>query len=359
MSYKITYVATAGQYDYAIPFDYIDISHLTVSVNATPITTWDLIDSSNLRIDTITIAGGEEIKIERSTPINEAIVSFQSPSILRSDELSKLEKQLRFALQEQEITPGTALLKNATATAWDAGNTKIENLGAPTADNDAATKAYTDTIAASSGIFPDLSASDIGKGFRVASGPTIPVAEIQAPRAVFRIPSNPMTDPGYPSASGFNGEPIGDSGTGNLTWQTLSARKMELELISSRGTPTNGTINLGSGSDSITMPAGSFRIEAFGNIRSLTVNPGSTAQNFAAGAIYRVDNNSVIDQFKTRALGFSAGSTKAGLGSCGFFLQGEITSASAMEIDLRLSVEPLADTVLADFPLYVVVTEVF
>lgn len=359
MTYKITYVATPGQYDYAIPFEYIDISHLTVSVNSTPITTWDLIDSSSLRINTITIAGGEEIKIERSTPISEAIVTFQSPSILRSDELGKLEKQLRFALQEQEITPGTALLKNATGTAWDANNTRIENLGTPTEDTDAATKAYADTIAASSGVFPDLSSADVGKGFRITSGPTISVAEIQAPRSVFRIPSNPMTAQGYPSAVGFNGEPIGDSGTGNVTWQTESARKMALELVSSRGTPTNGTINLGAGSNSITMPAGSFRIEAFGNIRSLTVNPGSTNQNFAAGALYRVDNNSVIDQFKTLALGFSAGSTKAGLGSCGFFLQGEITSASAMEVDLRLSIETGGDTVLADFPLYVIVTEVF
>ena len=111
MAYSIkTYAGNGSTTDFAITFDYLDTSHVKVSVDNILTTSEGSLyamsfnTSTNLRV--VTVAGsapvptGASIKVFRETPIDEPAVIFGGGASLSSVNLNKNSEYLTFALQE-------------------------------------------------------------------------------------------------------------------------------------------------------------------------------------------------------------------------------------------------------------------
>lgn len=85
--------------NYQVPFPYLDRNHINVYVDDSPMTfTW--IDSGNIRTDAPPPAGTKNIRIKRTTPANNLLVVFSSPSDFKSIEVNKGYRQLLYIIQE-------------------------------------------------------------------------------------------------------------------------------------------------------------------------------------------------------------------------------------------------------------------
>lgn len=138
-SYEI-YSGVAADQTYTIPFNYLDESHVFVTVDdvAADIT----VAGSVATIVTPAIAGGEVIRVYRVTPRgdNERLVDFVSGSSVTANNLDNSALQLLYIIQESLDAGtssggggGTALGLNNTETAWDANALRVTN-GSPAAD---------------------------------------------------------------------------------------------------------------------------------------------------------------------------------------------------------------------------------
>lgn len=93
------YLAEPGQQDFTVPFPYINQNHVVVMVNGdiTPVFEWP--SSTKVRLWS-PLTGGESVVIERRTPIDVALVKFQSGAILTQEDLNLAVRQLIFKQQE-------------------------------------------------------------------------------------------------------------------------------------------------------------------------------------------------------------------------------------------------------------------
>jgi len=135
----VEYTGNGSTTAYAIPFDFIDSTHVTATVNGSA--------------TTITIAGttatfssapadSSTIRITRNSSQTTRLVDYTQPSTLTEEDLDTDSKQAFFISQEAVDTVGETIRKNATTAKWDAVSTAITNVTDPTNDQDAATKAY-------------------------------------------------------------------------------------------------------------------------------------------------------------------------------------------------------------------------
>jgi len=146
ITYNI-YTATASQTNFAIPFSYIDTTHIKVQINGTETSTFTVVGSNVVLDSGATV--GDQVRLYRQTPGREAsakimLVDFQDGSVLSEAELDKACQQLLFLAQEADETGASSLPVD-----WDgnysAGAKRIKDLSTNvTADQDAATKAYVD-----------------------------------------------------------------------------------------------------------------------------------------------------------------------------------------------------------------------
>lgn len=104
------YVGNGVTVDYGVTFDYLDQSHVYVSVDK-EITTavgseykFEFINSSTVRVRTVVnenpVPSGLEVRVFRQTPIDEPAVVFGGGASLSSANLNKNSEYLTFALQE-------------------------------------------------------------------------------------------------------------------------------------------------------------------------------------------------------------------------------------------------------------------
>jgi len=105
-----TYPSDGVTTDFAVTFDYLDQSHIRVSVDKVLTTTvgsdykftWN--NSTNIRVDTVIdgnpVPAGLEIRLIRETPIATPAVVFGGAASLSSENLNKNSEYLTFALQE-------------------------------------------------------------------------------------------------------------------------------------------------------------------------------------------------------------------------------------------------------------------
>jgi len=143
ITYNI-YTATASQTNFAIPFSYIDTTHIKVQINGTETSTFTVVGSNVVLDSGATV--GDQVRLYRQTPGREAsakimLVDFQDGSVLSEAELDKACQQLLFLAQEADETGASSLPVD-----WDgnysAGAKRIKDLSTNvTADQDAATKA--------------------------------------------------------------------------------------------------------------------------------------------------------------------------------------------------------------------------
>lgn len=99
MTTQVLYVGTAGQDEFDVSFPFLSRTHVEVLVNGQPRAVAEWVSGSRLRI-AAPLAGGESVVIRRNTPIDQALVQFQSGAVLTEEDLNTAVKQLLFKQQE-------------------------------------------------------------------------------------------------------------------------------------------------------------------------------------------------------------------------------------------------------------------
>ena len=138
----VVYAGDGGEGPFAVPFDYLDKSHVAVTVDgASTAFTW--LSDASIALAAAAPAGAA-VKIQRTTP-RDPLVDFTDGSILTEADLDASALQQAFIAQEV-----TDLVKNSVTLGDDgsftASGRRITNLSAPTASQDAATKSYADSV---------------------------------------------------------------------------------------------------------------------------------------------------------------------------------------------------------------------
>jgi len=113
-------------------------------------------------------ADGAEIRIERSTPITQTLTLSQAGTFSPSNVMGAFDKLTRIA---QDLSRGSGggsgsgtfdnvpMTLDPSGDEWDADSKIIGNLGTPTADDHAATKAYVDTVGGAAQVSADAAAA--------------------------------------------------------------------------------------------------------------------------------------------------------------------------------------------------------
>ena len=143
----VDYTAVASQTDYNFSFEYLRDDHVKVKVNDVIVTNYTIVTSptpTKIRFNTAPSAGAE-IRIYRDSRGDfSPLVDFVDGSVLTENELDEAYKHNLFVSQEASEGTGNELLNKKGGANYDAEGNKIINLGSPTADGDAANKAYVD-----------------------------------------------------------------------------------------------------------------------------------------------------------------------------------------------------------------------
>lgn len=137
----VQYQGNGSQETYAIPFPYLDRSHIEVRVALdVHAFTWD--DPNTIRI-TPAPADGAVIEARRVTPRDTRMVDFVDGSVLTEGDLDLATIQTFYIVQEAiDIAGGT--LELLADGSYGAGGRRIKNVGSPIEARDAVTKEYHD-----------------------------------------------------------------------------------------------------------------------------------------------------------------------------------------------------------------------
>jgi len=136
---QVTYTGNGSTTSYAIPFSYIDSSHVKAYINGT-ITSAFTVSTSTL-VFTSAPANGATIRIERQTPLDARLVDFADGSVLTEADLDRSANQNFFIAQE---VADDAINNMAVDTddKYNAQSKVIKNLANPVNANDAVNKTY-------------------------------------------------------------------------------------------------------------------------------------------------------------------------------------------------------------------------
>lgn len=132
---------------------YLSSAHIYVYINGVVKTiTTDYTINTTAKTITFTAgnipSSGDYIEIKRITPKTVAglQVNFTDASVLTATDMNNSQKQQLFIAQEAQDTGAGGIGLNASGTAWDADNLRIERVSAPTNLRDAVNKQYVDTL---------------------------------------------------------------------------------------------------------------------------------------------------------------------------------------------------------------------
>ena len=154
-----TYTGNGSLTAYSFTFPYLEESDVKVSLDGVDQLTTAYSFANATTISFVTApANGVAIRIYRETATDSAQATFFAGSAIRAQDLNDNNNQLLYATQETvnrrlDSTGGTM------SGELDMGTNKIVNLGTPTANADAATKAYVDGVALAA--IPDGDKGDI------------------------------------------------------------------------------------------------------------------------------------------------------------------------------------------------------
>lgn len=136
---QVTYTGNGSTVAYAIPFSYIDSTHIKAFLNGT-ITSAFTVSTSTLTFTTAP-ANGVTIRIERQTPIDARLVDFSDGSVLTEADLDRSANQNFYVAQEITDDQVNNLALD-TDDKYNANSKVIKNLANPVNANDAVNKTY-------------------------------------------------------------------------------------------------------------------------------------------------------------------------------------------------------------------------
>jgi hypothetical protein len=139
---QISYTGNSSTTSFAIPFSFIDQTHIEVFLNGTSTSAFT-ISSSTLTFSTAP-ATGVTILIRRNTPKSARLVDFTDGSVLTEADLDRSADQ-NFYIAQEVVDDGLSKLGLDTDNKYNAQSRVIKNLASPVADTDAVNKAFIST----------------------------------------------------------------------------------------------------------------------------------------------------------------------------------------------------------------------
>lgn len=144
----VDYTATAAQTDFAFTFPYLEDEHVVVEIDGvqkTLTTDYTIVTSPSTKIVlTSGATAGQVVRVRRKSQPGTDLVDFENGSVLTESELDRAYLHNRYLNEEIGELNDASLQKEAGGTDWDAGGSKIKNVGTPTLTADATTKQYVD-----------------------------------------------------------------------------------------------------------------------------------------------------------------------------------------------------------------------
>jgi hypothetical protein len=141
-----TYTGNNSTTDYSITFEYLEETDVKVSLDGvlkTVTTDYTFANATTISFNTAP-GTGVAIRIFRETSTDTAQVTFFAGSAIRAEDLNRNNDQVLFSAQERKNRAVDATGGSMTGE-LDMQTNKIVNLGTPTANADASTKAYVDS----------------------------------------------------------------------------------------------------------------------------------------------------------------------------------------------------------------------
>jgi hypothetical protein len=162
-----TYTGNGSTTNYSITFEYLEETDIKVTLNGTLTTAYTLANATTISFTTAP-AVGVAIRIYRDTDVDSLQSTFFAGSAIRAQDLNDNFTQSNYSVQEikdrfLDRTGGTL------TGALDAGGFKITNVGTPTNNADASTKAYVDSTIGTAGGYAAAAASSASAAATSAS----------------------------------------------------------------------------------------------------------------------------------------------------------------------------------------------
>lgn len=142
MASFVTYTGNGVLTNYAVPFSYIDRSHVHAFLDGVETTAFTWFDGSTIAFDAAP-GNGVKIRIERQTPDDAPLADFTNGQVLVEQDLDTATLQALFVAEEAKDRANQSIIPDQGGN-FDLDGKRLTNVGAPVDPNDAATKAYAD-----------------------------------------------------------------------------------------------------------------------------------------------------------------------------------------------------------------------
>lgn len=141
----VDYTATAAQTDFAFTFPYLEDEHVIVEIDGSATTAFSIVTTPSPKIVLDSGAtAGQVVRVRRKSQPDTNLVDFENGSVLTESELDRAYLHNRYLNEEIAELNDASLQKAPGTNDWDAGGSKIINVGTPTLTADATTKDYVD-----------------------------------------------------------------------------------------------------------------------------------------------------------------------------------------------------------------------
>ena len=353
-----TFAASSAQQDFPFSTPYLSAAHLSVKVDGVATTDWTLTTAQLLRLGDASfsgvnaLVGGELVEISRSTPIVSPMVTFASPSTLRSSEINRAILQVFYNLQEQDAETLSAIRSDAGFTKWLAQSLPLKDLGAPVDSTDAARLADIENAIVAGGNIPAFSIADAGRALGINKDGNVgweaPGGGISSFSVVTQTPE--------PVLYADGGALLPETTNGS---QTVGSA-LPVQKDADHTAWWSGTAPYVSGDYDIVLPStGLYEVEVVGSVRSIPSGAIDT-QSYAAMYLTNSTGTAAFDQRENIRLGISGpgvGVTDTWQASNGYTLRAILTVSGSLSINLR-GVRINDPAVVADVPTRITVKEI-